>query len=94
MAHLAHLSLWGGALRYSGDHAQGDEFLSPVCAVIDVGRSFTITWDGKLFLTGEGKARYQEFSAASLLKAARDGWFDLTLLWDAFDPEEKEMTCG
>lgn len=69
-------------LRWSGDRCQGSEFEAPVGVVIDVGRAFTMTFDGKLYLTGDGKAQYQTFTPDGLLMAARRGYFGFTLLWD------------
>lgn len=92
LAHLSRKKLLGGSrfgchyaatsLRWSGPNAAGDDFDAPVCIVIDVGRAFTMSFDGKLYLTGAGKAQYQTFTPMGLLQAARQGWFGFTLLYD------------
>src|SRR4051812_22669648 len=78
-------------LRYSGHNAGGDEIEGPVCIVIDVGRDFTMTWDGKLYLTGTGKGQYRTFTPTGLVSAARQGWLGMTLLWDEMHDEVQDV---
>lgn len=92
LAHLSRFRIYGGSLakplwqetslRFAGDNAHGNEISEPSCFVIDVGRDFTMSFDGKLYLTGAGKAQFQTFTPTGLLQAARKGWFGFTLLYD------------
>lgn len=70
------------SLRWSGDKAQGDEFDGPVCYVIDVGTTFAMSFDDKLYVIGPGPANAKTFTVFELLHAAMMGWYGLTLRYD------------
>lgn len=83
------------SLYWSGPNAEGDEFQSPICVVIDVGREFTMTFDGKLYLTGAGVGQYKTFTPWALYTAAAQGYYGFTLLWDEkYDHEEAEAVAS
>lgn len=91
IAHLSRLRMdRTGEYREAPLHFAADEWSEPTCYAIDIGRSFVIDAEGNLYLTGEGKARFQTFTPEGLLRSARDGWFGFTLLWD----QEAEIEEG
>lgn len=89
------------ALRWSGINAQGDEFQEPVCVVIDVGRTFTMSFDGNLYVTSKNAekdlAYCRTFSPQQLYNIAtcQRNRFGFVLLYDALyggDDEAEETS--
>lgn len=76
----AHVADHGGRLGWSGYGAEGDSSHRPWRAVVDLGRSYLVTSDGRLYLT---QAPRHEFTPESLILAARQGLFGLRLLSEA-----------
>lgn len=76
-------------LRWSGINAQGDEFQEPVCIVIDVGRTFTMSFDGNLYVTSKAEERDlaygRTFTPQQLYNIAtcQRNRFGFVLLYDA-----------
>jgi hypothetical protein len=74
-------------LRWSGANAAGDELEAPVCIVIDVGRTFTMSFNGNLYITGKrpgvkrDPAQYKTFTPMRLFQCAQRGRYGLRLLY-------------
>jgi hypothetical protein len=75
----AHLIIRNGRFAWSGCNAGGDP-AHHRALVVDVGRDFLITSEGKLYLTGPGPLQFAEFSPAEFALAARGGMFGFTVL--------------
>jgi hypothetical protein len=76
---LAHLIIRNGRLAWSGYNASGDPAHCPAL-VVDAGRDFLITSDGKLYLTSPGPMQFAEFSPSEFVLAAKGGMFGFTVL--------------
>jgi hypothetical protein len=76
---IAHLIIRNGRFAWSGYNASGDPAHSPAL-VVDTGRDFLITSDGKLYLTGAGRLQFAEFSPSEFALAAKSGMFGFTVL--------------
>ena len=77
----AHLIIRNGRFAWSGYNASGDP-AHHHALVVDVGRDFLITGDGKLYLTGPGRMQFAEFSPSEFVLAAKGGMFGFTVLAD------------
>lgn len=97
---LAHITVLKGRLAWSGYGASGDP--SHVHAlVVDVGRDFLITGDGKLHIHGPGPHQFEEFTPTGVAIAARRGMFGFAVVADgeaaarAWDREQqRRMRLG
>lgn len=81
-AHRAHLFHHNGELAFSGHLASGDRAHKPWAAVVEIGRDFFITPDGKTLYfkrRPEDKAPLT-FSAEGVLVAARYQMFGFQLI--------------
>ena len=76
---IAHLFFRNGRLAWSGYGASGDPTHTHAL-VVDIGRDFIITGDGRLYLTGPGPFQFEEFSADGVTIAARRGMFGFSVL--------------
>jgi hypothetical protein len=76
---IAHLTIRNGRFAWSGYNASGDP-THRQALVVDVGRDFLITSDGKLYLTSPGPRQFAEFSPSEFALAAKGGMFGFTLL--------------
>jgi hypothetical protein len=80
LAVIAHLTIQKGRFTWSGHNASGDPAHRPYAMIVDVGRDFTITSEGNLYLTGAGPLRFTELSVTGFVLAARCGWFGLKIV--------------
>jgi hypothetical protein len=76
---IAHLIIRNGRFAWSGYNASGDPAHCQAL-VVDVGRDFLITGEGKLYLTSPGPRQFAEFSPSEFALAARGGMFGFTVL--------------
>jgi hypothetical protein len=76
---IAHLTIRNGRFAWSGYSAGGDP-AHRHALVVDVGRDFLITSEGKLYLTGPGRLQFAEFSPSEFALAAKAGMFGFTVL--------------
>jgi hypothetical protein len=76
---IAHLIIRNGRFAWSGYNASGDP-AHRQALLVDVGRDFLITSEGKLYLTSPGPMQYAEFSPSEFALAAKGGMFGFTLL--------------
>lgn len=89
----AHFFKDGRRWRFSGYNACGDPYdgkggtrpgpetaTRPFDAVVDIGREFILTSDGRLYLTGLGKGQFSTFSPEAVLLAAKLGHFGFKLI--------------
>ena len=88
----AHLFRDGRTWRFSGYNAGGDPFdgagdraaksmkRRPFDAVIDVGRDFKLTEDGRLYLTGLGRVQFSTWTPEALVLAAKLGHFGFKVI--------------
>jgi len=88
---IAHITIRDGRFAWSGYGASGDP-AHLHALVVDVGRDFLITGEGRLYLTGPGPMQFTEWSPEAVVLAARGGMFGFrvviedeagTRLWDA-----------
>jgi hypothetical protein len=77
---IAHLILRDGRWTWSGYGASGDPAHRPFGLIVDIGRDFLITGEGRLYLTGAGPLRFTEWSPEAVVLAARGGMFGFRLL--------------
>lgn len=78
---LAHLTIRHDRLAWSGYNASGDP--SHVHAmVVDIGRDFLVTGDGKLYIHDPGPHQFEEFSPTGVAIAARNGMFGFSVVKD------------
>jgi hypothetical protein len=68
-----------GRFAWSGYNASGDPSHRQAL-VVDVGRDFLITSEGKLYLTSSGPRQFAEFSPWEFALAAKGGMFGFTVL--------------
>jgi hypothetical protein len=89
---IAHLILRNGRWTWSGYGASGDPAHRPFGLIVDIGRDFLITGEGRLYITGPGPMQFTEWSPEAVVLAARGGMFGFrvviedeagTRLWDA-----------
>ena len=78
---IAHLVIRNNRLTWSGYSAGGDPAHTHAL-VVDVGRDFLITSDGKLYLNSPGPLQFAEFSPSGFAVAARSGMLGFTVLKD------------
>jgi alkanesulfonate monooxygenase SsuD/methylene tetrahydromethanopterin reductase-like flavin-dependent oxidoreductase (luciferase family) len=78
---IAHLVIRNNCLTWSGYNASGDP-AHTLALVVDVGRDFLITSDGKLYLNSPGPLQFAEFSPGGFAVAARSGMLGFTVLQD------------
>jgi hypothetical protein len=78
---IAHLVIRNNRLAWSGYNASGDP-THHYALVVDVGRDFLITSDGKLYLNSPGPLQFAEFSPAGFAVAARSEMLGFTVLKD------------
>ena len=72
---IAHLTHRDGRFAWSGYGASGDPAHRPYALIVDVGRDFHITEEGRLYLTGPGPKRFTEWSPEAVVLSARGGMF-------------------
>ena len=78
---IAHLVVRNNRLTWSGYNASGDPAHTHAL-VVDVGRDFLITSDGKLYLNSPGPLQFAEFSPIGFAVAARSEMLGFTVLKD------------
>jgi hypothetical protein len=78
---IAHLVIRNNRLVWSGYNASGDPAHTHAL-VVDVGRDFLITSDGRLYLSSPGPLQFAEFSPTGFAVAARSGMLGFTVLKD------------
>ena len=71
---IAHITIRDGRFAWSGYGASGDP-AHLHALVVDVGRDFLITGEGRLYLTGPGPMRFTEWTPEAVVLAARGGMF-------------------
>ena len=71
---IAHLLLHDGRWTWSGYGASGDP-AHVHALVVDVGRDFLITEEGRLYLIGPGPLQFTEWTPEAVVLAARGGMF-------------------
>jgi hypothetical protein len=88
---IAHITIRDGRFAWSGYGASGDP-AHLHALVVEVGRDFLITGEGRLYITGPGPMQFTEWSPEAVVLAARGGMFGFrvviedeagTRLWDA-----------
>jgi hypothetical protein len=94
----AYLTLIKGKPAWSGYLAQGDPAHRPWRAVVDVGRDFFLSEDGKLYFAGSGKHVFIDWTPSAVLMASRYRMFGMRLIEEdelgaiARDREERRRT--
>jgi hypothetical protein len=78
---IAHLVIRNNRLTWSGYNASGDPAHHDAL-VVDVGRDFLITSDGKLYLNSPGPLQFAEFAPSGFAVAARGGMLGFTVVKD------------
>jgi hypothetical protein len=78
---IAHLVIRHNRLAWSGYNASGDPAHNHAL-VVDVGRDFLITSEGKLYLNSPGPLQFAEFSPTGFAVAARSGMLGFMVLKD------------
>jgi hypothetical protein len=98
---IAHLIIRNDRFAWSGHNAGGDP-AHHHALVVDVGRDFLITSEGKLYLNSPGLMQFAEFSPSGIALAARSGMMGFTVIkddeaasWrrDRIDQERRKLGC-
>ncbi len=76
---IAHIILRDGRFAWSGYGASGDP-AHLHALVVDVGRDFHITDEGRLYLTGAGPLQFTEWTPEAVVLAARGGMFGFRIV--------------
>jgi hypothetical protein len=81
---IAHLYVHKGRLAWSGAWASGDPGHAPYAFVVDVGRDFQLTGDGRrIYLNGPGPIHHAELTPEAFIVAAKAGMFGFKILSQA-----------